>query len=190
MTTVLDTICDPVRVESVRALRRVDGSRLEVIGRLLVLATELTDAPAAALTLVDQHRQVFLAQVGLPDSVAVQSEVPVDWSVCRHVVVRERPLMVPDMAADPAWRDHPAHRRLGIRAYAGIPLVTGNGMAVGAFCIMDFDEHSWAGDAMDRLALLAQLATDELELHSHERKDAFRRTWSGVPERPRAPGRG
>lgn len=182
MASALDTLRDPVRTKAVRELGRVGGPRLDAIGRLLRLATELTDSSAAVVSLVAPDRQILLSHVGLPPAVE-GTETPIDYSVCQHVVTRNKPLVVSDMAAAPAWRDHPTHLELGVRAYAGIPLVTGGGLAIGAFCVMDFEAHEWPADALSRLALLAQLAMDELELHGHERMDAFRRSWSGVPER-------
>lgn len=182
MASALDTLRDPVRTKALHELGRISGPRLDAIGRLLRLATELTDSPAAVLTLVEPDRQVLVAHVGLPAAMA-GPETSIDYSVCQHVVSRHKPLVVADMASAPVWRDHPAHCELGVRAYAGIPLVTTAGHALGAFCVIDFEPHEWPADALSRLALLAQLATDELELHGHERMHAFRRTWNGVPER-------
>lgn len=180
--TASTTLCDPQRLTAVRQVRNLDPARRQIMTRLAVLAAELCDAPVALITIVDDQRQVFAAQWGLPEELAQRGETPIDYSMCQFAVSTGKPLIVDSMADDPEFRTHPAFLELGVAAYAGIPLVTSEGHALGALCVIDFVPRDWSDDVLARLALLAEVVTDEFELQSHERAEAFRRTWRAIPD--------
>ena len=47
-------------------------------------------------------------------------------------------------------------------AYAGIPLITSDGETVGTLCAIDIGPRDWTDDQLARLALLADVAMDQL----------------------------
>ncbi len=60
--------------------------------------------------------------------------------------------------ADPAFRDVPTVQSLGVRAYAGIPLITDDGQAIGSFCAIDFEPRQWSPLDVEILTELAASA--------------------------------
>jgi GAF domain-containing protein len=178
-------LTDQVRLKAVERLIPVDGARARILDRIVRLAAELVEAPIALLTVVEADRQVFLAQVGLPEDIAIAGGTPIEYSICQHAVIRKRPLIVGDARTDPLLRTHPAVLSLGVVSYAGIPLVTSEGEAVGTLCAIDVQIRDWTDDQLARLALLSDVAMDQLQLQYHERAAAFRETWKGVPESSR-----
>jgi GAF domain-containing protein len=178
-------LTDQVRLKAVERMIPVDGHRVRILDRIVRLAAELVEAPIALLTLVEAHRQIFVAQTGLPADLATAGSTPIEYSICQHAVTRRRPLIVGDARTDLLLRDHPAVLSLGVMAYAGIPLITSDGDTVGTLCAIDMIPRDWTDDQLARLALLADVATDQLQLQYHERAAAFRQAWKGVPESTR-----
>jgi GAF domain-containing protein len=168
-------------VQAARQLLPVDPSRAHVLDRLVCLAADLMAAPIATLTIVEKERQVFAAQVGLPEAFAAGFS-SIDFSICQFAVAFGRPLVVGDCRQDPLLRDHPAVVSLGAAAYAGVPLITLDGHAVGTLCAVDAVPRSWSHQQVMRLALLADIARDEFQLQCYERDASLRRAWQGVPE--------
>ena len=91
-------------------------------------------------------------------------EVPLRQSLCQHAVVSAEPLILRDAREDPAFRDHPGPRELGVVAYAGIPLITRSGEAIGTLCAVDTRPRLWTQDQIATLSDLAASAVTEAEL--------------------------
>jgi GAF domain-containing protein len=179
---VLEVVTDPARIAAAERLLPLDAPRVRVLNRLVRLAAGLAQAPIAMLTIVEGDRQVFAAQTGLPEDLAIAGSTPLDYSICQHAVSRRRPLIIGDASTNPLLWDHPAVVHLGVAAYAGIPLVMSTGHAVGTLCVVDVVPRDWSDDHLAQLALLADFVTDQFELQCLEQEAAFRRAWDGVAE--------
>lgn len=182
---VLNSLREPIRLEEARRVQPIDPDRRQILRRLTTLAAELCDAPVALVTIVEDERQVFAAHYGLPADLACAGDTPIEYSLCKYAVASGRPLIVESVADEAMLRGHPAADVLGVAAYAGIPVVTDGGPAIGALCVLDFVARPWSDDMLARLALLADLVSDQFNLQNHERREAFRRTWKAIPEQPR-----
>lgn len=89
--------------------------------------------PIALVSLVEQEQQRFLGRVGL--NVAA---TPRSMSFCAHAMRLPGVMTVPDATADPRFADNPLVTGAPhIRFYAGCPLVTRDGVALGALCVID-----------------------------------------------------
>lgn len=66
--------------------------------------------------------------------------------------------------ADPILAVNRAVTDLGVRAYAGIPIVAGRDHAVGTLCVLDVRPRDWTSDGLAQLALLASIIDDKLSL--------------------------
>jgi len=101
---------------------------------LVSLAAHICGAPMAAVSFLTPDRQWFKARLGL-----TMQETPRDQSFC--AVAMEQPeevLLVPDARRDARFRDNPLVLGAGgVRFYAGAPLVTADGTALGALCVLD-----------------------------------------------------
>ncbi|MDO9410206.1 diguanylate cyclase [Patulibacter sp.] len=158
-----EAVQDPSRLEVVQRLGLLDGAPDESFDRLTRMATRLTGAPVSLAVLVDDDRQFFVSQVGLPEAAAVARETPLSHSFCQHVVARSSPFLVPDARADPRVSDNLAIRDLDVVAYAGVPLVV-EGETVGSFCLIDNAAHEWTAEEMEVLHDLAGMAMTEMSL--------------------------
>jgi PAS domain S-box-containing protein len=124
---------EAARLAALRALDILDTAPEEAFDDLTALAASVCQAPMALISLIDQGRQWFKSKVGW-DVV----ETPRDSSFCGHTILGPDLFVVPDAAADPRFADNPLVACApDVRFYAGAPLVTPEGHALGALCVMD-----------------------------------------------------
>ena len=157
---------DPARLAALRATGLLDTPPEEVFDRLARLAAAALGTPVGLVTLVDQERQFFKSCVGLAEPWATRRETPLSHSFCRHAVESEAPLLVGDAREDPRFRGSPALPDLGVVAYAGVPLVTSEGHALGTLCVMDALPRRWGERDVAVLSDLASSAVTEIELRT------------------------
>src|SRR5262249_3896280 len=87
---------------------------------------------------------------------------PLTHSFCKHAVGSREPLVVAEARGDPLFG--PYSEVTGVRAYAGIPLITSDGHALGTFCIVDWRPHDWTQEEIGILRTLAASTMSEIEL--------------------------
>ena len=175
----LSTVHDPERLAALRRLVLLDTASSEMFERLTRLAARTLAAPISLLTLVDDDRQFFLAAFGLPEPLATSRQTSLEYSLCQYAVASGRPLVVCDARVEHWLDDNPAVTRLGVTAYAGVPLVTPDGYAVGTLCVLDFSQRSWTDDDLLSLTDLAAVTMHEMRLHRLVRRAAHRRDGRG-----------
>ena len=175
----LSTVHDPERLAALRRLVLLDTASSETFERLTRLAARTLAAPISLLTLIDDDRQFFLAAFGLPEPLATSRQTSLEYSLCQYAVASGRPLVVCDARVEHWLDDNPAVTRLGVTAYAGVPLVTPDGYAVGTLCVLDFSQRSWTDDDLLSLADLAAVTMHEMRLHRLVRRAAHRRDGRG-----------
>lgn len=152
------------RLQALRRYNILDTAREEAFDRLTVLAAEVFGVDVAFISFLDADRQWVKASVGLD-----REEIPLDQCFCTHTIESEGPLVVEDARDDDRGRDSPLVTEDGLRFYAGVPLRTPDGHAIGTFCIMDSDPQQLSEEAGRRLETFAELAVDELRLRRQER---------------------
>lgn len=151
------------RLAALKALCVLDTGPAEAFDRITALAADLFDAPIALVSLIDTDRQWFKSRQGL-----AAAETPRAWAFCDHAV-RGKPhsvLVVPDATKDPRFADNPLVTGFpDIRFYAGATLTTAEGLNLGTLCVIDVVPRP-APEVrdLDRLAKLAAVVVDELEL--------------------------
>ena len=124
---------ETARVQELRALHILDTAPEDAFDDITRIAALVCDAPMAMVSLVDERRQWFKSAVGL----AVR-EVPREQAFTTYAIAGESVFVVSDASADPRFADSPLVRgRASLRFYAGAPLITARGIAVGALCVMD-----------------------------------------------------
>ncbi len=108
----------------------VDDAELKGIA---ALAAEICQTPMAMVTMVESERQVFLARLGVADE-----ETPRPTSFCAHAMLGDSAMVVTDTTRDPRFSENPlVTGELGIRFYAGQPLISAEGAPLGALCVID-----------------------------------------------------
>ncbi len=171
---------DTGRLTALRRLGLLDATADEAFDRLTRLATRLLHAPVSLVSLVEGDRQVFKSCVGLPEPWTSRRETPLTHSFCQHVVASGDPLIIEDARRHPLVRDNLAISDLDVVAYAGIPLVTSDGYALGSFCVIDSRARVWTAEELAILRDLAAAAMTEIELRAatqeaqHQAREAER----------------
>jgi formate hydrogenlyase transcriptional activator len=152
------------RLEALRRTMLLDSSPEEAFDRLTRLATTVLRVPVALVSLVDGDRQFFKSQCGLNEPLASARQTPLTHSFCKHALGSREPLLVTDARRHPQFEHHPAVSELGVIAYAGIPLITSDGHALGTFCVVDGQPHEWTEEEISILRVLATSTMCEIEL--------------------------
>ncbi len=159
-----DPIQDAARLAALHRTCLLDSSPDATFDRLTWLASSMLHAPVAYISLLDDRRQFFKSAVGLAPPLAAARETPLSHSFCRHTVQTREPVIVADARIDPTFRENPAVAEHGVVAYAGIPLITSEGHAMGAFCVVEHAPRQWKEEEVGILRALASAAVSEIEL--------------------------
>ncbi|WP_028062784.1 PP2C family protein-serine/threonine phosphatase [Solirubrobacter soli] len=162
----IDRISEPRRLRAVRASGLLDTGPEEAFDRLAQLAATLLDAPHAFITLVDDRRSFWKSAIGVDASDPVERQNAVEESFCQYVIESERALLVGDTASDPLTRANPSIEKLGVVAWAGVPLRGPEGEVLGSFCVLDRTTRSWSARDHEVLETLSESATREIALRA------------------------
>jgi hypothetical protein len=150
----------PSRLQALASLSANAETSAEALDRIAGIACRVLDAPVAIVNLIDARRQHF---VGCEGDLGV-SEMPLEAGFCPFALGAERAYSFSDAAADPELADNPAVVKLGVRAYAGVPLRDLTGEPVGTLCAVDTQPHEWSDEDLTTLTDLAASAVSELQL--------------------------
>jgi PAS domain S-box-containing protein len=157
---------DPARLDALRRSGLLDTPAEAAFDRLTRIATQMLGVPVSLVSLVDGDRQFFKSAIGLPEPWASRRETPLTHSFCQHVVREVAPLIVPDARIDPVLSSNLAVTEIGVVAYAGIPIVTSEGHALGSFCAIDSKPRQWTEREISILRELTALVVSEIELRA------------------------
>jgi PAS domain S-box-containing protein len=151
---------DADRLSVLRSFGALDSAPRPKFDELARLAAEICEVPMAFVSLVDEEREFFLAAVG-----SDLTESPRDSSFCGHTILQEGPFVVSDALDDPRFAENPnVIDGLRVRFYAGVPLVSREGYALGALCVKDTVPRSLTGSQLDALRVLGNQVAAQLEL--------------------------
>jgi len=173
------------RLEALECCGVLDTEPEEAFDGVVRLAARLTDSPISTISLIDRDRQWFKASVGIE-----LAQTPRDISFCGHTILQTEMLEIEDARLDPRFASNPmVVGEPGVRFYAGVPLITSDGHALGALCVKDRRPRRLTAEQRDALERLAAQVVTQLELRHQigalERETRLRRT----AERQAAEGR-
>jgi PAS domain S-box-containing protein len=179
---------EPGRLAALNSLNVLDTDSEEAFDELTALAASICQTPVALVSLVDEQRQWFKARVG-----CTLTETPRDISFCGHTILEPELLIVPDASADPRFADSPlVTDGERMRFYAGVPLRTSDGHALGALCVLDRRPRTLSAEQIQALRTLGRQVSvllglrrnvGELQRLTDERsraEAALRHEWSQV----------
>lgn len=151
---------DAERLQALQRYGILDTPMEPAYDELADIAGHVCEAPVALISFVDHDRQWFKASLGLP-----ARETPLNQSVCRYAIQQSGVFTVPDLALDARF----AHfdivtQENPLRFYAGAPLITPDGYALGTLCVLDHRPRVLSQKVLDLLSALACQVVRLLEL--------------------------
>ena len=148
--------------ERMEALRRYGAFgliRSAAFDDIARLAAFICGTPIALISLIDSNRQWFLSKTGID-----ACETSRDASFCAHALVGTDMLIVENALQDARF----AHNAMVVgepfvRFYAGAPLLTQDGYALGTLCVLDRVPRILSPAQIEALVSLSRLAVSQLE---------------------------
>jgi two-component sensor histidine kinase len=164
MASPTDPLRNPERLAALADTHLLDSDAEEAFDRLTRMVTRLLGVPVALVSLVDDTRQFFKSQQGLPSPVSQERQTPLSHSFCQHVVIERAPFVVTDAESDSRVRDNLAVPELGVKAYLGVPLALPSGHVIGSLCAIDMIPRAWSDADLKSLSDVAEIVMSEIEL--------------------------
>lgn len=150
------------RIQELYRLEILDTPVEEDFDEIVQLASKICNMPISLITLVDTGRQWFKAKIGIDIE-----ETPRDVSFCGHVLSQKNNdlMEIEDAQKDNRFFDNPfVVSDPGVRFYAGMPLITGNGYKLGTLCVLDNKPNRLTPDQTFTLKVLANQVVKMLEM--------------------------
>ncbi|MEQ1631807.1 MAG: PAS domain-containing protein, partial [Planctomycetota bacterium] len=153
-------IYEQQRLDALRRYGVLDSLPEQVYDDVVQLAAQICGMPIAMISLVDTDRQWFKAKLGVD-----QPGTPRDIAFCAHAILERDVFVVPNAAVDERFHDNPlVTGSPGIQFYAGAPIVTPDGFAIGAVCVNDRMPRQLNEGQLQALQSLARQVVGHLEL--------------------------
>ena len=153
---------EPARLAELYGFNILDSPSEPGFDEISELARALAGTEIAIITLVDADRQWFKSCVGLAPGV---QETPRQISFCGHTILQRDPLIVADTLEDPRFADNPlVCGDLRLRFYAGFPLITAKGYALGSLCVCSREPRQLSPQQIGCLQRLASLTMQHLQI--------------------------
>lgn len=148
------------RRQALDKLDVLDTAPEAVFDSLVAMAAAICDTPISLLTLIDEERQWFKANQGLPGI----AETPRNVAFCHHAIEGEQLFEVGDATKDQRFARNPlVTEKPGLRFYAGAPLCMRDGARIGTLCVIDQEPRELTEWQRELLSHLAQTAVHMLE---------------------------
>lgn len=150
------------RLQALHDYHILDTPPTEGFDNLTRLAAMVCEVPIALVSLLDQQRQWFKARVG---HLAVP-ETTRDVAFCAHAILQPGLMEVPNALEDERFFDNPlVTGEFQLRFYAGMPLITADGYALGTLCVVDQAPRTLTPLQRQALEMLAAQVVAQFELH-------------------------
>jgi two-component system, NtrC family, sensor kinase len=152
-------ITDAARVAALQKYAILDTEPEQAFDDLTLLASYICKTPIALISLVDEDRQWFKSKVGI--SVSQTSR---EIALCSIAIQQSDVMVVPDTLKDERFRNNPlVVSEPRIRFYAGAPLITEEGYALGTLCVVDQSPRDLSADQKEALQALSRLVLAQME---------------------------
>ena len=153
---------EELRIQTLKSYEILDTAPEVSFDDITELAAEILGCPVSFIEFMDADRQWFKSKYGLPEEYI---ETPRDIAICNTVICQGNLLCVPDLSQDDRFRTNPLVKSApNVRFYAGAPLITPNGQAIGTICSVDFEKKEISVNQQEALKKLSKQVMTQLEL--------------------------
>jgi GGDEF domain-containing protein len=159
------------RLAALSAYHLHDSALDDALKGVAQVALRTCVALGALVTFVDRDLQWVRAAAGAGTKAFVDGRSPRHLTLCDRTIKGRGVLVVPDTERDPVYRAsrHVAWQ-VGMRFYAGAPLITTEGYAIGTLCVMDVRPRGLSERQRRSLAVLAAETVAVLDAHREARR--------------------
>jgi PAS domain S-box-containing protein len=176
-TSTLPSDAEAARLDALLEYRILDTPPEQAFDDLVELAAAVCDAPVAALAFVDADRTWFKARRGVE-----VSEFPRDAALAAETLAHDGVFVVRDARALPRYDNSPLVAR-GFRFFAGVPLHSHGGHAIGTVCVLDRRPRVLTQRQEDALRAIGRQVMGQLELQRvSEAESAARNRFAALVE--------
>ena len=151
---------EEARQNALRNLGLLGTPPSESFDRITRLAGRLLGAPVSTISLTDNDRQWFKSRFGVDLAEIPRAEAP-----CSYAIHRDEVFFVPDMLADDRFKSS-VLAKAGVRFYAGAPLITRTGYALGTLCVIDTKPRTMTNEERGVLIDLAAMVMTQIEVQN------------------------
>jgi signal transduction histidine kinase len=138
----------------------LDTDAEKIFDDLTQLAAQICDTPITIISLIDADRQWFKSTVGLD-----VEETSRDIAFCAHAIHQQKIFEVEDTLKDKRFFDNPlVTSKPNIRFYAGTPLISPDGHAIGTLCVIDNKPNKLTQVQRHALEVLGRSVISQMEL--------------------------
>jgi GAF domain-containing protein len=161
--TILAT--EPERLKALAEYGLGSDRSLPSLDSVVRIAASTFGMPVAAVNMVGSDHVYFAASYGIGEV-----DMSRDVSFCAHAINQEDVMVVLDATTDQRFHDNPlVTGETGLRFYAGVPLLSPDGLALGALCVIDSSpREEFSEEDRQRLIDLADMAAYRLEIRRLE----------------------
>jgi signal transduction histidine kinase len=149
------------RIETLKRLDILDTEAEKEFDDLVLLASKICEVPISLISLIDSDRQWFKSKVGID-----VNETPRELSFCGHAINKpDTPFIIEDSRKDKRFFDNPlVVNEPHVVFYAGIPITTSDGHALGTLCVLDDKPKELSDNQIEALKILSNQAMKMIEL--------------------------
>ncbi len=159
---------EETRLEALRRYRILDSLSEEAFDDITKMAAKTCETPISLLSFIDRDRQWIKSNSGLSIS-----ETSRGVAFCAQAIMQPDHFEVEDALQDERFAKNPlVTADPNIRFYAGMPLVTHDGHALGTLCVIDRKAKQLTPGQRDKLKSLAQAVMLLLEMRIAQREPA------------------
>lgn len=151
---------EQLRLRVLKDYKILDSEAEQAYDDITYLASTICRTPISLVSFIDKDRQWFKSHRGTS-----LQQTSLDTSICACVAQDRQPMIVPDTMNDPRFRDMELMKGPPfIRFYAGVPLISPEGVGLGALCVIDLEPRLLTSEQIQTLTALARQVVALMEL--------------------------
>ena len=157
---------EAARLQALHEYQMVDSAPELFFNNLAHIVAQCFQAPIALVSLVDEEQVFFKANAGMPGT----NKVPRGISLCSLAILDHHPTIFQDTLEEPCLLANPlVAGEFGMRFYAGAPIITPEGFAIGTVCVVDKKPREFSETDQELLVLFASSVMEAMQDRKKDR---------------------